>query len=207
MRKMGRHGRVRRLVLRSPWRRRKPWRRRRPSLPETIAANNALRGTWRAAVRLRSLAAAEPDLDPPLSPCLVAKQSSHRSARRRGTGRPPGPDLSIKVPIVLHDLEGCGPKTASNFARRAFCYGSAMNRRGVACDALVIEANIVLCWALAKTSASSVEPLQGGASASPSSFARPSHRLRDTLGTGRPPGPDQSSNGHPLERWKVQKYC
>jgi len=48
----------------------------------------------------------------------------------------------------------------------------------------------------------------GGASASPpSSFARPSHRLRDALGTGRPPGLDQSSNGHPLERWKVQKYC
>jgi hypothetical protein len=134
-----------------------PWRRRRPSLPETIAANNALRGTWGAAVpRSRGT-----DLDPPLGPYLAAaKQSSHRSARRRGTGRPPGPDLSIKVPIVLHDLEGCGPKTVSNIARRAFCYGSAMNWRGVACDALVIEANIVLCWALAKLREAQAPPLQ-----------------------------------------------
>src|SRR6516164_6717954 len=45
---------------------------------------------------------------------FAAKQSSHRSARRRGTGRPPGPDLSIKVPIALHDLKGCGPSQPRN---------------------------------------------------------------------------------------------
>src|SRR6516165_2433455 len=44
---------------------------------------------------LQSLAAAEPIKAQPLAPCLfAAKQSSARPARRRGTGRPPGPDQS-----------------------------------------------------------------------------------------------------------------
>jgi hypothetical protein len=35
-----------------------------------------------------------------------------------------------------------------------------MNWRGVACDALVIEANIVLCWALAKLREGQAPPVQ-----------------------------------------------
>src|SRR6516164_6278961 len=67
-----------------------------------------------------------------------------------------------------------GGPSASRDRRRWVCCGSAMSWRGVACDALFIEANIILCRVLAK--------LPGGASASPPSFfASLSHRLRDTL--------------------------
>src|SRR6516164_3216959 len=56
-----------------------------------------------------------------------------------------------------------GGPSASRDRRRWVCCGSAMSWRGVACDALFIEANIILCRVLAK--------LPGGASASPPSFS------------------------------------
>ena len=52
---------------------------------------------------LQSLAAAEPNKGPPLGACLVAaKQSLHRSARRRGTGRHPdrAQDLNTSIDPV-----------------------------------------------------------------------------------------------------------
>ena len=90
-RKMGRYGRVRRLVLRSPWRRRNPWRRRRPSLPENDIDLGGL----------QSLAAAEPNKDPTLGASLVGKTklSSSSTAPSERT-----PSRSNKDPNTLN---GC----------------------------------------------------------------------------------------------------
>ena len=95
-------------------------------------------------------------------PCL---RQNRALIDQRGAEGPDALQVSIKVPIALNDLEGCGPSQPRN----------PINTRH---------------WAHALFAAK-----------------QSSHRSARRRGTGRPPGLAQSSNGHPLERWKVQKYC